>query len=163
MAWMTLIGTTPFTISSRRIAGAPEQPLAAQRWTVRCPHSNKSAASTWVEAEAFECRAKLPRGHPVNAEFISGTIKAFEGVRLSVEREVGSAQRLVLASAARARIHAGDVVTTINGRPLKSTHEFEQRILAMAPGTRIYLRVFRNRQLMRFTVPLGSTKCPQQP
>jgi predicted metalloprotease with PDZ domain len=64
---------------------------------------------------------------------------------------------------ARARIHAGDVVTTINGRPLASPHQFEQRILAMAPGTRIDLRVFRNRQSMRFTVPLGSTKCPQQP
>jgi serine protease Do len=65
--------------------------------------------------------------------------------------------------AARARIHAGDVVTRINGRPLKSPREFEQRILAMAPGTRIHLRIFRNRQPMRFTVPLGSTKCPQQP
>ena len=65
--------------------------------------------------------------------------------------------------AARARIHAGDVVTRINGRPLKSPREFEQRILATAPGTRIHLRVFRNRQPMRFTVPLGSTKCQQQP
>jgi S1-C subfamily serine protease len=65
--------------------------------------------------------------------------------------------------AARAKIHARDVVTTINGRPLESPREFEQRILAMAPGTRIHLRIFRNRQPMRFTVPLGSTKCPQQP
>lgn len=63
--------------------------------------------------------------------------------------------------AARAKIHAGDVVTRINGRPLKSPREFEQRILAMAPGTRIHLRVFRNRQAIMFTVPLGSTKCPQ--
>jgi S1-C subfamily serine protease len=65
--------------------------------------------------------------------------------------------------AARAKIHAGDVVTRINGRPLKGSREFEQRILAMAPGTRIHLRVFRNRQPMMFTVSLGSTKCPQEP
>jgi S1-C subfamily serine protease len=65
--------------------------------------------------------------------------------------------------AGRAKIHAGDVVTRINGRPLEGPREFEQRILAMAPGTRIHLRVFRNRQPMTFTVPLSSTKCPQQP
>jgi serine protease Do len=65
--------------------------------------------------------------------------------------------------AARAKIHAGDVVTRINGRPLESPGEFEQRILATAPGTRIHLHVFRNRQPLTFTVPLGSTKCPQQP
>ena len=65
--------------------------------------------------------------------------------------------------AARAKIHAGDVVTRINGRPLESPREFEQRILAMAPGTRIHLRVFRNRQPITFTVPLSSTKCLQRP
>jgi serine protease Do len=64
---------------------------------------------------------------------------------------------------ARAKIRAGDVVTTINGRSVESPREFEQRILAMAPGTRIHLRVFRNRQSMRFTVPLGSTRCQKQP
>jgi serine protease Do len=65
--------------------------------------------------------------------------------------------------AARARIHAGDVVTMINRRPLKSSRDFEPQILAMAPRTRVHLRVFRNRELMRFTVPLGSTKCLRQP
>jgi len=65
--------------------------------------------------------------------------------------------------AARRKIHAGDVVTRINGIPLKSSRDFEPRILAMAPGTRVHLRVFRNRQPISFTVPLGSTKCPQVP
>jgi S1-C subfamily serine protease len=65
--------------------------------------------------------------------------------------------------AARAKIHAGDVVTRINGRPLKGPREFAQRIVAMAPGTRIHLRVFRNQQPMMFTVSLASTRCPQQP
>jgi len=65
--------------------------------------------------------------------------------------------------AARSRIHAGDVVTRINGRTLESSHDFEPQILAMAPNTRIHLRVFRNRQPMTFTIPLGSTKCPRQP
>jgi serine protease Do len=59
--------------------------------------------------------------------------------------------------AARAKIHAGDVVTTINGRPLAGPREFEQRILAMPPGTRIHLRVFRNQHPMSFAVTLGST------
>jgi serine protease Do len=65
--------------------------------------------------------------------------------------------------AVRAKIRAGDVVTRIDGRPLTGPRELEQRILGMAPGTQIHLRVFRNRQPMVFTVRLGSTKCPQQP
>ena len=65
--------------------------------------------------------------------------------------------------AARAKIRAGDVVTRINGRPLENAREFDQRILAMAPGTSIHLHAFRNQKPMRFTVRLGSTKCPQQP
>jgi serine protease Do len=65
--------------------------------------------------------------------------------------------------AARAKIHAGDVVIRINGRPLESAREFDERILAMAPGTTIHLRVFRNQHPISLTVRLGSTKCPQQP
>ena len=63
--------------------------------------------------------------------------------------------------AAQRKIHAGDVVTTMNGIPIKNPRDFERRILAMAPGASVHLRVFRNRQPIMFTVPLGSTKCPQ--
>jgi len=72
-------------------------------------------------------------------------------------------QPLADGPAAGSRIHAGDVVTRINGTPLENSDNFEPQILGMAPGTRIHLRVFRNRQPMTFTIPLGSTKCPRQP
>jgi S1-C subfamily serine protease len=65
--------------------------------------------------------------------------------------------------AAHAGIQAHDVVTMINGRPLKSARDFEPRIHAMAPGTTVHIRVFRNRQPMGFAVPLGSTECSPQP
>jgi S1-C subfamily serine protease len=64
--------------------------------------------------------------------------------------------------AARSKIRAGDVVTRINGIPLTSSRDFQRRILTMATGTRVHLRVFRNRQPIMFTVRLGSTKCPRE-
>ena len=41
--------------------------------------------------------------------------------------------------ATQAKIEAGDVLTTINGEPLRSWNDFELTIAAMAPGTTISL------------------------
>jgi serine protease Do len=65
--------------------------------------------------------------------------------------------------AARARIEAGDVITRINGSPLRSWSDFTSIISMMAPGTVVHLTTYRNRQLIRRTVTLGRSKCPLQP
>jgi serine protease Do len=60
--------------------------------------------------------------------------------------------------AANAGIKAGDVITIINGsRP----RDFAPTVAAMAPGTTIYLRTYRNRQPMSISLILGRGKCPQ--
>src|SRR6516165_8097660 len=63
--------------------------------------------------------------------------------------------------AAKAGIEAGDVIITINGSPLGSPRDFATTIAAMAPGTNIYLRTYRNRQPMSISLILGRGKCPQ--
>jgi S1-C subfamily serine protease len=64
--------------------------------------------------------------------------------------------------AARARIEAGDVITAINGSPLRSWSDFTSIISKMAPGTDVYLTTYRNTQLIWAKVTLGSSKCPPQ-
>ena len=63
--------------------------------------------------------------------------------------------------AAKAGIEAGDVIITINGSPLGSPRDFATTIAAMAPGTVIYLRTYRNRQPMSISLILGRGQCPQ--
>jgi S1-C subfamily serine protease len=64
------------------------------------------------------------------------------------------------SAAAQAGIQAGDVVTAINGKPLQRAGDFAGEIAKRAPNTRIYLTVWRSRQMMDVPVVLGSGKCP---
>jgi serine protease Do len=61
--------------------------------------------------------------------------------------------------AAQAHIAAYDVVTAINGSPLRSWRDFVPMIESFAPDTRIYLTTWRNRQLINRSVVLGRTSC----
>jgi hypothetical protein len=62
--------------------------------------------------------------------------------------------------AARAGIEAYDVVTAINGTPLKSSRDFVPAISAIAPGTSVFLDLWRSRQFIQLRVVLGAKKCP---
>jgi serine protease Do len=46
--------------------------------------------------------------------------------------------------AAKAGIKAGDVITSVNGAPLKDAHELARKVSAMAPGTAVDLGILRN-------------------
>lgn len=63
--------------------------------------------------------------------------------------------------AAKAKIEAGDVVTAINGAPLKSWRDFAPIIAQMAPGTTVYLTTWRSRELRDVRVMLGRGRCPR--
>lgn len=65
--------------------------------------------------------------------------------------------------AAHAKIEAGDVLTTINGEPLKSWSDFAAKIAAIAPGTTIYFDTYRDRQLIGRQVMVGSAPCAPGP
>ena len=64
--------------------------------------------------------------------------------------------------AAAGEIEAGDVVTAINGGPLKSSSDFAPIISKMAPGSLINLTTYRNGELMEIRLTGGSSKCPNQ-
>lgn len=61
--------------------------------------------------------------------------------------------------AAKAGIEAYDVVTAINGSPLRSWRDFAPTISAFAPGTTIALTTWRSKQLIDVRVALGRTGC----
>ena len=65
--------------------------------------------------------------------------------------------------AAQAGIEAGDVITAINGRILKSARDFATIISNRAPPIRIHLTVYRNGELMDFKVRVGYSNCKHRP
>lgn len=64
--------------------------------------------------------------------------------------------------AAMAKIEPYDVVTAINGSPLKNWRDFAKIISSMAPDTRVYLTTWRSHQLINVRVILGRTECPRR-
>ena len=57
--------------------------------------------------------------------------------------------------AAKAGILAGDVITAVNGRPVKDAHELAKQIGAMAPGTTVKLTVWRKGEEKSMSATLG--------
>jgi S1-C subfamily serine protease len=61
--------------------------------------------------------------------------------------------------AAKAGIERYDVVTAINGVPLRSWRDFAPAIARTAPGTVIYLTTWRSRQFTRARVVVYAARC----
>ena len=57
--------------------------------------------------------------------------------------------------ASNAEIKAGDVITAVNGAPIKSSRDLAQKISAMAPGTSVKLDILRNGESKSLTLTLG--------
>jgi len=64
--------------------------------------------------------------------------------------------------AAKAGIEAYDVLTAINGSPLRSWRDFAPTISAFAPGTTVALTTWRSKQLIDVRVVLGRSSCSPQ-
>jgi len=61
--------------------------------------------------------------------------------------------------AENAGIQASDVLTSINGSPVMLSSDVPAMISAMAPGSVVYLNTFRNRQMIKVSLSLGSGDC----
>jgi serine protease Do len=57
--------------------------------------------------------------------------------------------------AAKAGIQAGDVITAVEGQPVKSAHELARKIGAMSPGSSVKVDIWRNAQTQTLTLTLG--------
>ena len=64
--------------------------------------------------------------------------------------------------AANAGIQASDVLTSINGSPVMLSSDVPAMISAMAPGSVVYLNTFRNRQMIKVSLILGSGDCAKK-
>jgi serine protease Do len=63
------------------------------------------------------------------------------------------------SAAARAGIERYDVVTAIDGVPLRNWRDFALAIARMAPGTVVYFTTWRSRQPTRARVVVDSAPC----
>ena len=57
--------------------------------------------------------------------------------------------------AARAGILAGDVITAVDGKDVKDSHDLARRIAAMAPGSSVKLTILRKSETKTVTLTLG--------
>jgi hypothetical protein len=64
--------------------------------------------------------------------------------------------------AANAGIEPGDIITAINGSPLKGASDFVAIISTMAPDSMIYLSTFRNGEMIEVRLVLGSSICAKR-
>jgi serine protease Do len=67
------------------------------------------------------------------------------------------------SAAAKAGIERYDVVTAIDGVPLRGWRDLAPAIAKTAPGTKIYLTTWRSRQLMQTRVTVSSGSCASEP
>jgi serine protease Do len=57
--------------------------------------------------------------------------------------------------ASKAGIQAGDVITAVDGQPVKSSHELARKISAMAPGSSVKIDLWRDGQSKTVNLTLG--------
>ena len=85
---------------------------------------------------------------PVTAEIADNLgLKAPEGALVSDPQANGPA--------AKAGILAGDVITAVNGTPVKDARDLAKQIGAMAPGATVKLTVWRKGEEKSFSLALG--------
>jgi serine protease Do len=57
--------------------------------------------------------------------------------------------------AAKAGVRSGDVVTALNGTPLKNSRDLALKVAALAPGSSVKLDILRNGESKTLTITLG--------
>ena len=57
--------------------------------------------------------------------------------------------------AAKAEIQSGDLITAVDGQPVKNARELAKKISSMAPGTSVKLGIWRKGEDKQLTLTLG--------
>jgi S1-C subfamily serine protease len=117
--------------------------IGAWPFAVRAQHAATPQFCGWIGAQVG----------PMTAAFASslGLTELYGGI---------FKRPLPGSPAAHAGIEAGDVITAIDGSPLRNSSDFASAISAMAPGTIVHLTTYRDRQLIEAKVTLGYSRCP---
>jgi serine protease Do len=86
-----------------------------------------------------------------------------ENLGLEKVRGAVIAEAQVNGPAARAGLAGGDVVTSLNGEPVKDAHELVKKIGSMSPGSAVKLGVRRNGEDMMIVATLGELPVKRLP
>jgi serine protease Do len=96
----------------------------------------------------------VPRGWiGVQAQPVDSDIAAGLGLEKAVGALVDESQQD--SPAAKAGVAAGDVITALDGAPLKDSRELARKIGSMAPGTSVKLSILRNGEDKTLALTLG--------
>jgi len=87
-------------------------------------------------------------------EMSADLAKAFN---LNVQRGAFVSEVLPNSGSAKAGIKSGDVITSLNGKPLNSFAELRSRIATTAPGTKVKLGLLRNGKPLEVEVTLDTS------
>ena len=87
-------------------------------------------------------------------EMTSDIAKAF---KLDVQRGAFVSEVLPNSGSAKAGVKSGDVITSLNGKPLNSFAELRSRIATTEPGTKVKLGLLRNGKPLEVEVTLDTS------
>ena len=91
----------------------------------------------------------------VGVQIQSVTSEIAEGLGLKGTEGALVAEPQADSPAAKAGIVAGDVITAVNGHPVKDAHDLAKQIGSMTPGATIRLTVWRKGEEKSFSLTLG--------
>ena len=89
----------------------------------------------------------------VQAQTVDSDIAVGLGLPKAEGALVGASQQD--SPAAKAGVAAGDVITALDGAPLKDSRELARKIGSMAPGTSVKLSIIRNGEAKTLALTLG--------
>lgn len=104
---------------------------------------------------------KVDRGGSIGIQYQSVTAKVANNLGMKKAKGVLVVEPIADGPAAKAGIEAGDVITAVNGEPVKDRGDFLPQIRSMAPGTAAKLYVLHKGQDKIVNLVLGQS--PNRP
>jgi serine protease Do len=122
--------------------------------------SGQSLLPAMPIANAKESAPQTTRGW-IGVQIQPVTTNIAESLGMKNDKGALVAEPLKDSPAAKAGILAGDVITALNGQPVKDARELAKQIGDMAPGGTVKLTIWRKGEEKSFSLTLG--EMPKQP
>lgn len=78
-----------------------------------------------------------------------------EATNLHQDEGVLIAEIMKDSPAAKAGLETGDIITELNGKPVKSVNKFRNEIAMLQPGSNVEMKILRKDKTMNVKIPLG--------
>jgi putative serine protease PepD len=103
------------------------------------------------------CRDGVPKGSDPSSQGSSSGTTGTAGKSNKNGSDGALVVKLQPHSPATNELHAGDVITSVDGAPVRSTAELKTRLYVLDPGTSVHLEVVRHGRERPVDVALGSS------